>query len=329
MSAPVVITGAAGFVGANLVRLLASRGVPVTGLVRPGGDRWRLSELPEIAHLAECDLCDTAAMVDCFQRVRPGIVYHLATHGAYPRQQDVARMMETSCLGTANVLEAARASDVRTIVCAGSSGEYGYRDHPITEETPLEPNSYYAVGKAAAALLLQYAARVRPELQVRIVRFFSVYGEWEEPTRLLPQLALHGLDGRLPNSLGHPDSVRDFVHVEDALRALESAARCPSTEPGAVYNIGSGHQTRLQDMVALARAHFGLSETPQWNTHPKAPWDSRHWVADIGKASRELGWTPAITLETGFKRLVDWLEKNPEIRATYKHRLEVPAPSRP
>src|SRR6185436_2537188 len=102
-------------------------------------------------------------------------------------------------------------------VNAGSSSEYGFKDHAPAETEWLEPNSDYAVTKAAATLYCRQVA-VSGRLPLCTLRLYSIYGPYEEPTRLIPTLILHGTEGALP-ALAAPDTARDYVHVDDASEA--------------------------------------------------------------------------------------------------------------
>ena len=188
-------------------------------------------------------------------------------------------------LGTLNILEAAADQGFEAFVHAGSSSEYGFKDHPPGENEWLEPNSYYAVGKAAATLLCRYVGEAR-RLRTATLRLYSVYGPWEEPGRLVPTLLCAALDGRLP-PLVDPRVARDFVYVDDAVDAFVLAAEGAAS---GVYNIGSGRQTSLEALVQVARRIFAVDVEPEWGTMEKRSWDATVWVADPRRAQEELGW---------------------------------------
>src|SRR6202022_3882820 len=120
------------------------------------------------------------------------------------------------------LLQAAVTAGVQAFVNAGTSSEYGYKDHAPAEDEKLEPNSDYAVTKAAAPILCPHTAQ-RTGVAITPLRLYSVYGPYEEPTRLVPTLIVQGLEGKLP-PLVNPDVARDYIHVDDACDAFVLAA---------------------------------------------------------------------------------------------------------
>ena len=261
------------------------------------------------------DLLDGNAIDVGVQSVRPDWVFHLAAHGAYSWQRDAERIMQTNLVSTVRLLAACQRHGFSVFVHAGSSSEYGFQDHAPREDELPEPNSDYAVMKAAATLHCRFVAQ-RDDVHVVTLRLYSVYGPWEEPGRLMPTLVARGLEGRLP-PLVSPDTPRDFVSVRDAERAFLLAAQRTDVERGSVFNIGSGRQTTLREVVEVSRAQLGITEEPQWGTEPQRSWDAAVWVGDAEKAREQLGWTAQDDLPTGFARLVDWLREHPSLWSRY------------
>jgi dolichol-phosphate mannosyltransferase len=317
------VTGAAGFIGAALARRLLEDGHAVTLLVGPRTDAWRLQGLDGDAELATVDLRNAEAVEGALARARPELVFHLAAHGAYSWQQSLPRMIETNIAGCANVVEAAVRAGARAIVNAGSSSEYGLKDHAPPEEELPEPNSAYAVTKASATLYCGWVARTRAAA-VTTLRLYSAYGPWEEPRRLVPALVVHGLDRTLP-PLVDPRIARDFVYVGDVLDAFLLAAERARPGEGAVYNVGSGAQTTLRELAAAARLVFGIDHEPAWGSFPARAWDTDVWVADARRVERELGWRARTRIDEGLAATARWLTERPALAARYRQALAAPA----
>jgi UDP-glucose 4-epimerase len=312
-----LVTGAAGFIGAALARRLVERGDAVTALSGPGSDPWRLADLGGEAVVAEVDLRDADAVGRALRGARPEVVFHLAAHGAYSWQRSLPRMVETNVAGFAHVAEAALEVGVQAIVNAGSSSEYGLKDHAPPEDELPEPNSAYAATKASATLLGGWFARER-DAAVTTLRLYSAYGAWEEPRRLMPALVAHALEGRLP-PLADPAIARDFVCVDDVLDAFLLAADRAQPGAGSVYNVGGGRQTTLRELVEVARRVFGIEEEPAWAAFPARDWDTDVWVADARRAADELGWRARTPLEAGLAAFAAWIsEAPPHVRDRYR-----------
>lgn len=310
-----LVTGAGGFVGANLVRRLLADGHQVVALVRPESAPWRLTGVEREIEVRQVDLLDQAAVVGAVSGVRPDWVFHLAAHGAYSWQTDSSLIAHTNALATVSLVEACRDTGCEAFVHAGSSSEYGVKDHAPHEQEWLEPASAYAVFKACATHFCAHVARAG-QLNAVTLRLYSVYGSYEEPKRLIPQLIVRGLKGELP-PLVEPDTARDFVYAEDVVRAMVMAAEHPGHAPGAVYNIGSASQTTIRELVGLARETLGIHAEPHWGSAPARTWDTDTWVAARGRAQRELGWEPEVRLADGLEHTVAWLRGTREVWREY------------
>lgn len=306
---PVLVTGAAGFVGACAVRELLRRGHQVHALVRPQSDDWRLRPVRTELHVHGGDLADAAAVRRVVQAVRPRAVVHLATHGAYEAQDDARAILRTNVFGTLNLLEASVEAGVAAFVNAGSSSEYGFKSAPMREADVLEPNSFYAVGKAAQTHLCRLLAR-RSRMGIAVFRLFSVYGPWEEPTRLIPTLLRRARVG-LPLCMTAPRTARDFVYVDDVLDALLNLSAV-SRLRGEVVNLGTGVETTLETVVATVQRLLGDRSPVHWGAMADRHWDSTRWVADPSRARALLGWEPRHTLHQGLARTADWMEATGE-----------------
>jgi UDP-glucose 4-epimerase len=310
-----LVTGAGGFIGANLVRGLLERGHEVIAVLRPGATRWRLDGVTGEMRILEFDLCDSDAIRQAIGAVRPEWIFHLAAHGAYEWQTDVDAMVRVNVGGTAALLTAAREAEVNAFIHAGSSSEYGLKTHAPREDEWLEPNSVYAVTKAASSHLTALArAQGLPAMTLRL---YSIYGPWEEPRRLVPALIREGFRSSLP-PLVTPSTARDFVYVADCCDALvRAASKGAPSGPGAILNIGSGTQTRLDGLVEIARKALGIQAHPRWGTMEQRKWDATVWVSDPRAAFEHLGWKASTGLSEGLGETSTWLRAHPGLWDRY------------
>jgi UDP-glucose 4-epimerase len=316
----VLITGAAGFVGANLAARCAADGADVHAIVRPGGDRWRLAPIADDVSTIDVDLRDAAAVRTAVVRIRPDWVFHTAAYGAYSWQTDADRIFETNLTGTIHLLDACAAAGIEAFVHSGTSSEYGYKDGAAAETDRPEPRSRYAVSKLCATEYCGFFARSL-QLPVTTLRLYSVFGPLEDPCRLMPMIAVRGLAGEWP-PLARADAAHDFIYIDDVCEAFVRVAGQP--HPGAVYNVGTGIQTTLADVVREAQARLAIAADPPWQSMPSREWDTSVWVADPRRVAAAAGWRAATTFADGFDRLVAWLEKSPAMLDYYRRRQASP-----
>jgi nucleoside-diphosphate-sugar epimerase len=296
-----LVTGAGGFVGANLVRRLCADGHEVHAVCRPSGSRGRLWNLDGIA-VHEANLAAPGTAGALVNDVAPDWIFHLAAHGAYSWENDAQRICEANLYATIELADAAERLGVRAFVHAGSSSEYGFKDHPAEEEERPDPNSTYAVAKAAATMYCGHRAR-EGELPAVTLRLYSVYGALEDPRRLVAKLLTEGLQGCLP-PLVSPGTARDFVYVEDVCDAFLLAASGADGAAGGIYNVGSGRETSIGELVEHVRALLDIPATPRWGTHAPRKWDSDIWCASTAKTARDLGWSATTGVEDGLRRTI-------------------------
>lgn len=299
-----LVTGATGFVGANLARRLLRDGHEVHLLVRPGFVKWRIEEIVSQVQLHTVDFGAPDDLRRVLNAIRPDWIFHLAAHGAYSWQNDAAQITQTNVLGTINLVEAALQCGFEAFVNTGSSSEYGFKDHAPLESEGLDPNSYYAVAKASATLYCRFSAQ-KHGVQLPTLRLYSVYGPYEDPHRLIPTLIRDGMQNRWP-PLVNPNIARDYIYSEDVCDAFLRAAATPNQELGAIYNVGSGTQTSLREVVEAAREIMKIEAEPQWETMPARGWDTDVWVANIEKIRRELGWQAEHSLQEGLRATIEW-----------------------
>ncbi|MDD3906159.1 MAG: GDP-mannose 4,6-dehydratase [Candidatus Omnitrophica bacterium] len=302
-----LITGATGFIGSCLLRRLVRDGEHVHIIIRKEASPWRIKDLlPKVTqHIS--DLSDTEELRNIFETVRPSVIYHLAAYGAYSHQNDADRIMRTNILGTWNMLKAASVVGYDLFVNTGSSSEYGFKKFPMKETDILEPVSYYAVAKSSQTLLCSHVAR-EGRMPIVTLRPFSVYGPYEEPSRFMPTL-MKALYFTKKMELVSPEISRDLIYVEDMVDAYLLTDQLKKY-PGEVFNIGTGRQCSIKDVVETAVKVTGRAADFRWGKMKPRAWDTANWVADISKAEKLLNWHPAVKLEEGLSLMWEWSKAN-------------------
>ena len=314
-----LITGASGFVGANLARRLLRDGNQVHLLLRGAHQGWRLQEISADGQVTLADITDRDAVRRSIAAAKPDWVFHLSAYGAYPNQTGFEQMIATNVIGCANLLDSCIDLGVEAFVQAGSSSEYGYLTHAAREDDRIEPNSHYAITKAAATHYCQLTAR-KHDFHAATARLYSIYGPYEEPGRLIPTLLIHCFRGELP-PLVSPNTARDFVYVDDAVEALIRIAGGKQVLPGAIYNVASGVQTTVSDAVDKARELLQVAAEPEWGGMPQRAWDTSVWVGNPAAIRRDTGWTALTSVRDGLSRTILWLREHPRWLSFYQQRI--------
>lgn len=303
LSGPVLVLGASGFVGSNLLRSLLSERCDVVGTVF-SGDTWRLKNLPS-TNISFINLQDPESVSSVLQRISPRTIFDCSSFGAYSFEQDYERVHETNYISFIRLMEEVSKMELAAFIHAGSSSEYGLNSEAPTENMQLLPNSHYAVSKTAASAVVTYFGKVRG-VPVINLRLYSVYGSYEDSSRLIPAICEASLRGELPTLAG-PEVSRDFVHVDDAVEAFIRAAYFMKPNlAGESINIGSGQATTLAALADLTIECFQLSTTPHYNPVSGRDWDTDKWYADTTKASHLLGWSAKTDLKEGLIRTREW-----------------------
>lgn len=302
-----LITGATGFIGSCLLRKLISADRTTHILLRREANLWRIRDLIHKTNIYFNDLSDTKSLSKIVEKIKPDIIYHLATYGAYSSQDDADLCVKTNIVRTWNLLKTTSKIDYELFVNTGSSAEYGFKKLPMKETDFLEPASYYAVTKCSQTLLCSYFAKDRKKPIVTL-RPFSVYGPYEDKARFIPTLQRSLYFGKGIN-LVSPDVSRDLIYIDDMICAYQLIDRLKKYG-GEVFNIGTGIQKTIREVVHLASKVSGKKCKLFWNKMENRKWDTDYWVADISKAMKLLGWSPNVSLNDGLLLTWRWFKKN-------------------
>ncbi|MCX6727086.1 MAG: NAD(P)-dependent oxidoreductase [Candidatus Shapirobacteria bacterium] len=302
-----LITGASGFIGSVLLHKLTEQKQTVHLILRNESKTWRIADLLDKVTIHYSDLSNVSELTKIIKKIKPNIIYHLATNGAYSYQKDANQIIETNILGTWNLLQACNTTNYDLFVNTGSSSEYGLKKNAMKETDLLEPASYYAVTKCAQTLLCSHIAK-QEHRPIVTIRPFSVYGPYEEPKRFVPTL-MNALFFNKEMNLVAPETARDQIYVDDMVDAYLKIEELKNN-PGEYFNIGTGIQSTIKEVVDTAVKVTGKTAQFKWGGMEKKSWDTNHWVADVSKAGRLLKWTPKINLEQGLKLTWDWFQNN-------------------
>jgi len=300
----ILVTGATGFVGACLCRRLLGMGHELHLFVRQTANRWRITDIAPRMVLHDVDLRDAQAVERSVAAIRPEKIFHLATYGGFSFQKEVAAIHAVNFLGTVNLLQACEKVGFEQFIHTGSSSEYGIKSEPMKESDLLEPLGDYAVSKAAATLFCCSEALLKG-LPIVTLRVFSPYGPWDDPQRLIPYVIAALLKGNSP-MLANPAAVRDYIFIDDVIDAYLAVMAAP-LRGGEIYNIGSGRQTGIGEVVERIVSAIDNGVRPQWGTEPPRRPEPAVWVADAGKMRAQFNWQADTSLDEGLQKTIRWM----------------------
>lgn len=305
MKTKVLITGATGFVGANLLRRLLKRECEVYILMRNISNAWRISDVMENVHQVDVDLRDEKKIYTAMAEVRPEIIFHFANAGVYGGKSASDReLAEVNFIGLINLLSALDAISYKAFINIGSSSEYGPKDTPMKESDVCEPASAYGVSKLAATNYASFVAKAK-DRPIITLRLFSPYGPYDDSRRLIPKV-IHSLIEKEDLILTNPHAKRDYVFIDDVIDLLEKAPLKANALRGEVFNVGAGVECEIGEVVSLIIGRIGGGAQVEWGAMLAHPGESPRWQADISKTSRAFGWEPRHSLEGGVRKTIDW-----------------------
>ncbi|WP_447729135.1 SDR family NAD(P)-dependent oxidoreductase [Pseudoxanthomonas suwonensis] len=309
----VLVTGAAGFIGAYTCRALAARGDQVVGLDNyndyydPALKRDRVAALCPQVDIRRLDLADRQGLAALFAEVRPRRVVHLAAQaGVRYSLQNPHAYVASNLEGFVNVLEQCRHGDVEHLVYASSSSVYGdSATPPFSEDQRVDrPRSLYAATKAANELMAYTYAQLYG-LRATGLRFFTVYGPWGRPDMAPLLFSRAVLAGRPIEVFNHGRMQRDFTHVDDIVTGVLGALdRADGGERHEVFNLGNHTPVELERFIDVIAAAAGREAVRHYR--PMQPGDMVRTMADTRRAREAFGFEPRTPIEQGLPPVVQW-----------------------
>ena len=296
----VLITGATGFIGSHVARLLVSEGCEVYAVVRESSDLWRINDIVPVLRLVRCDLLAFGELDVHLERIQPDLCIHLAWY-AVPGKYLTS--LENLSLLNASLRLAARLAGLgcKRFIGIGTCIEYDTSLGYLSEESPTKPCNLYAASKLALQIVLNQLANITG-MEVAWPRIFYLYGPFEDERRLVPSVICSLLRNQVVK-VTKGEQIRDFLHVEDVAAAIWAVARSELSGP---VNIGSGKPVTVRDIVTKIGTILDRPELITLGALPYNASDPMFICANNRRLTENTSWVPRYDLEQGLRHTVEW-----------------------
>ena len=319
MSKNILVTGAAGFIGANFAEYFANKhpeyNIIVVDKLTYAGNMENLKNVKDKITFIQADICDFEKMKEIFNTYEIDGVIHFAAESHVDNSiKNPFIFTQTNVIGTHTLLETAKQVwgegslnkfvHISTDEVYGTLGEEGY----FTETSPIQPNSPYSASKASSDLIaLAYHETFK--MNVSVTNCSNNYGPYQHNEKLIPHMIKLALEDKNLTVYGQGLNIRDWLYVEDHCEAIDLVFH--NGEAGQRYNIGGHNEKRNIDIVKLILKHLGKTEELITFVEDRKGHDYRYAI-DPTKIKNELGWEPKTKFEDGIVKTIDWYLENKE-----------------
>lgn len=315
----ILITGAAGFIGANFAEYFVNKypnyNIIVVDKLTYAGNKDNLKKIQEKITFIQADICDFEKMKEIFDKYEINGVIHFAAESHVDNSIKTPFIFtQTNVIGTHTLLETAKQKwgegsqnkfvHISTDEVYGSLGEEGY----FTEKSPIKPSSPYSSSKASSDLIA-LAYKETYKMNINVTNCSNNYGPYQHNEKLIPHMIKLALQDKKLPVYGEGLNIRDWLYVEDHCEAIDLVFHKGIS--GERYNIGGHNEKRNIEIVKLILQRLGKSEDLIEHVTDRKGHDYRYAI-DPTKISQELGWMPKTKFEDGIIKTIDWYLKNPE-----------------
>ncbi|MEW6978879.1 dTDP-glucose 4,6-dehydratase [Bacillus pumilus] len=320
MTKSYLITGGAGFIGLNFVKLLLKESdvrLTVFDKLTYASHPEEMDELSKLPHFRfiQGDITLQHELDQVFDEAYDGII-HFAAESHVDRSIESAEpFIQTNVLGTYRMLEAVLKGKAKKLIHISTDEVYGdleLDDPAFTEQTPLSPNNPYSASKASSDLLVKSYIHTH-QLPAMITRCSNNYGPYQHEEKLIPTIIRKAVNGEKIPIYGDGQQIRDWLYVEDHARAVKQVVE--SGTAGQVYNIGGGNEKTNLDLTKTILTQLGISHDQIAFIQDRKGHDRRYAI-DASKLKEELGWAQETSFEEGIEKTINWY------RAKYDQREE-------
>jgi len=301
--ANILVTGATGFIGTNLIYRLVDSKDSVSILTHKKSNIKHIKNIISKLDVYEVDFTKYDTIKEKIKKIKPDIIHHLAAYGVYGNQIKNEKIINTNILGTLNLFNAiSEYADVSKVVNLGSSFEYGPQLKKNKECDKTNPQTIYGISKVAQTNLAQYFYE-KKKLPISSLRVFNAYGSFENQNRLIPSIILASLNHKKID-INNPNDIRDFIFVKDVIDALIKESK--SKRHGEIYNIGTSKGYSVRQ---IAKKISKLTKSDNMIFHENNNHEySGKIIADISKSKNMLKWEPKYAIDQGLKETFEWFK---------------------
>jgi len=317
----ILVTGAAGFIGSNFVRMLIERGESVRLIafdkLTYAGNLANLQDLldkhPDQVVFVKSDILDAAAVAKVFDEHHVSEVVHFAAESHVDRSiLGSGPFVQTNVVGTQVLLDVAKAKAAEKFLYVSTDEVYGtlpydQPDIKFTEETPLQPNSPYSASKAGGDCLVRAYFHTF-HMPVLTTRCSNNYGPYHFPEKLIPLFVTNLMEGKKVPLYGDGLNIRDWLYVEDHCEAIFTVLTKGTI--GEVYNVGGNNEITNRVITETLIREMGRNWDETVTYVKDRPGHDRRYAIDASKIKRELGWEPKYRFETAIKTTIQWYREN-------------------
>jgi len=299
----ILLTGATGFIGSHVAKLLLRNGCTVYAVIRRGSNTWRLHDIISSLRLVSCDLMEFSALDAHLEMIRPDLCIHLAWD-AMPSKA-LSGLENVSSL-SASLRLASRLANLgcRKLVVAGTCFEYDTDIGYLSETSWTRPRNLYAASKLALYFILEQFERIA-SMEITWLRFFYLYGPFEDQRRLVPSVILSLLNNH-EAKVTTGEQIRDYLHVEDAAAAVWAVIE---SELKGVVNIGSGRPVTVREIVTNIGTLLNRSEMVAIGALQYRPGDPMFVCANNRRLLEKTTWVPRFELHQGLHQTIEWWQR--------------------
>jgi len=311
-----LITGATGFIGSHLTRVLVHKGCSVYALIRNTSNTWRIEDILESVHVIRGDFLELDKCERQLQKIRPEICFHLAWYaepGKYLTSQENLNMLIASIRLASHLAKLGCKKFIATGTCMEYDADLGY----LSENSRLKPQSLYAASKLALYLVLeQFMATVG--MDFAWLRLFYLYGPYEDQRRLIP----HVICSLLRNEeakVTKGEQIRDFLHVEDVAAAIWAVSQSNLSGP---VNIGSSRPVAVRDMATRIGEILNRPELIKLGALPYSDSEQMFVCANNSRLKDNTTWVPRYDIEEGLQHTIAWWKRYLKMKkCSYKDQI--------